>query len=358
MTALARARSEVVAPALAAAGASGFWLLGLEPGASALLTVAAAAVLAAVAWALVDLERFALFAVFAAMVFPHALVRPAGALVAAADLLLVVALSCWLVRRSLGIVPRADLRNPILLPAVLFAGVTGASAVWSSDLGATAKATVQIVEIVVVVPLLFASLPTSLTRIRQAFAVYLALTAGLAVAMALPFAERAAAGDISPQYLGGFHKNTVGSFLAIGVVIAYVLSLERRRSRRSRALLAGVAVVELAGLCATISRGALLGCFVAVVVATVLLGRARVRTAALVALVGAAFLLAIQAPLSAEVRSTGGYETTEVRLLSYARGSDKILENPFLGSGAGTYGDWVQQLGCALADPNNIFLHT
>jgi glycosyltransferase involved in cell wall biosynthesis/O-antigen ligase len=321
--------------------------------------LAVAAAVAAALWALADLERFTVVAVLAAMAFPHAVLQPAGAQVAAADLLLLLALGAWLARAALGTAPPLQVAgNPVVGPALVFAGVTAASFAWTTSLPATTKAAVQIAEIVVVVMLVYASLPRSLDRIREGLLAYVTVTSVLAVVTAIAFASRAVGGSIGPQYFGQFHKNAIGSFLGVGLVLAYALALERGRSAGSRRLLAAAVALQAAGLTATISRGAILGSLLGLLAVAVLLRRARLRTAVLVGGAALAFLFTIQAYISEQVRAVGGTDTVELRLLSYEGALEKIRENPLLGTGAGTYWDEIPEVGGALADPNNLFLHT
>ena len=90
--------ARVLPAALAAAFAAAVVALRVPGPEAAAATLVLAAAVAAVVWALADLERFLLIGVLGAMTFPQALVSPAGALVAAADILLVVALAAWLPR--------------------------------------------------------------------------------------------------------------------------------------------------------------------------------------------------------------------------------------------------------------------
>src|SRR4051812_15233427 len=124
--------------------------------------------IALVVWAVTDLERFLLYAVLPTMIFPGSLAHPLGNNVALADVLLVIALCSWLVGNALSVRPDPWLRrNPLLVPAVLFVGATGASILWTSDASSTVGFTVQLIFITIVTPVAFGSLPTSAARIRR-----------------------------------------------------------------------------------------------------------------------------------------------------------------------------------------------
>ncbi len=349
----------IVAPGVVAAALGGaLVLLRVPVETSALGAVVATLIVAAAVWALVDLERFVLVAVLGAMILPAALVQPGSAQVAAVDVLLVVALGAWLVRGSVQRSPAPYIAgNRLLAPALLFIAVTAASLAWSVTPSETVKTIIQMIEIVVVLPLVFASLPRSVGAIRGGLLVYVGLTCILAVVTFALFAPRAGAGDLTAQYLPGLHKNAIGSALAAGLVLAYGFSLVERIPRVRRVL--GLAVlIELAGLAATISRGALLGALLGVIAVSLLLGRGRLLTLGLVVVVAIAFVLTVGVQPGAGQAQPGGFESSSVREYSFGNAVDKIAERPLLGSGAGTYWDYIPQLNIGLADPNNLFLLT
>jgi glycogen(starch) synthase len=294
------------------------------------------------------------------MIFPQPLAQPGGAIIAAADLLLLVALVAWLCRYAVGSNERVLLgRNPVLVPSLLFAGATAASLAWTSQTGATMKAVVQTVEIVVVLPLVFASVPRSIDRLRLALARFVAITVGLSLlvfAYALP---RLATGHFEAQYLPWLHKTAAGGFIGVGLVVAFAFSLDRGRPLPSRRLYAAAVLAEILGLLATVSRGAIAGALCGALVVSLVMHRSRLRTVILVGLGAVAFVIGVQTQLNARVAATGGaFNTNDVRLLSYAHGVEKIKEHPVLGTGAGTYWDHIAELNIGLADPNNIFLLT
>src|SRR4051794_9099468 len=108
------------------------------------------------------LEHFVLYGVMVTMVFPAAVAHPAGTEVAIAPLLLVASLGMWLVAAGRGKAPRPVIEgNPMLLPCVLFAIWNFASVAWSAEPRQTAAQAVQTLEIAVVLPLVFGSIPRS-----------------------------------------------------------------------------------------------------------------------------------------------------------------------------------------------------
>src|SRR4051794_17988479 len=103
-----------------------------------------------------DVQRFVLFGVLGAMIFPVALFTPGGTAVAIADILLVVALSAWLIGAAVRSVPGPWIRgNPLIAPCLTFLGVNLASVAWSQRPHDTVVFAVQLVEIVVALPIVF-----------------------------------------------------------------------------------------------------------------------------------------------------------------------------------------------------------
>lgn len=314
--------------------------------------------LCAAAWALVDLQRFLLIAVLGAMILPISLVQPAGANVALADVLLVVALGAWLIAGCIGAAAAPwTTGNPLLAPTLLFAAVTAASLAWSVQRLETVEVTIQMIEIVVILPLVFASIPRSLPAIRGGLLFFVGFTCILALVTVASFAPRALAGDMTGQYLPGLHKNAIGAFLAAGLVLSYALWLAEARPRVRRALEIA-ALVELAGLFASVSRGSWLGALFAIVAVSLLLRRRRLLTVGLLVATATTFLLAVGPRTSSDTPKGGGYDSSVVREYSFANAVEKIAERPLLGSGAGTYSDHIPELNIGLRDPNNLFLLT
>lgn len=357
----ARPIDAVLPGLLSLALAASFYALRGHQTTAPTLVLAAVVLTAAAAWALADLEGFVLLPLLVAMIFPQPLAQPGGALVAAADVLLLVALVAWLCRYAAGSNERPLLGgNPVLVPSLLFAGVAAASLAWTSQTGATMKSVVQTAEIVVVLPLVFASLPRSIDRLRTALSRFVGITVVLSLLEFTYALPRLATGQFEAQYLPWLHKTAAGGFIGVGLVLAFAFSLDRTRSFGSRRLYAFAMLAEILGLLATVSRGAIAGALCGVLVVSLVMRRSRVRTFLLVALGTAAFVIGVQAQLNARIAEAGAgaFNTNTVRLLSYADGIKKIKEHPVLGTGAGTYWDNIPKLNIGLADPNNIFLLT
>lgn len=323
-----------------------------------ILLAALPALLALVIWAVVDGQRFLLFAVLPAMIVPTALIQPGGTQVALADLLLVVVLAGWLVAHSVGAAEGPAITgNRLLVAAALFATVNFVSIAWSDRPRDTLIFTIQLVELVVLFPLAFGYLPRSIGVIRQGLLFFVAVCFGLALWTVVVFVPDALRGDFEGTYLPGLHKNLIGSVLAAALALAYTFWLSAR-TFGAQVLLATASAVVAGGLFASVSRGAMLGGVIAVLVASLLLRRRRALTASLVVAATAASI-GLVGPEAREARiAEGGYESTAVRGYSFPAAIDKIQESPMLGTGGGTYFDFIDELNIGLFDPNNMFLLT
>lgn len=314
-------------------------------------------------WALRDTERFLLFAVLSAMVVsPLTLFRPGGAQVALADVLLIVAGLACVISIAAGQRVSFAIRGNTLLPALLaFATINALSLGWSVDRSATVKMVVQMIEIVIVIPILFASLPRSIKTIKASLVIFLVASAALALLAFISAVPQLAHGQFNAVNLGfGLgNKNAAGSYIAAGLVIGFMLLMgEERRGRLSRLLAVGVAL-EALGLLATLSRGSIIGAGASMVIAALMLKRWRRFTACafLVVVVGYFLVIAPQKQASVQAHS-GAYSSDVVRVYSFSHAVQKIKARPVLGSGSGTYYDYIPQLAIGLEDPNNMFLLT
>jgi glycosyltransferase involved in cell wall biosynthesis len=335
---------------------------GFSPAGSCDVSVIAIALLPALAalvlWAIVDLEKFVLFAVLGAMIVPVSLAKPGGANIAGVDLLLAIAVAAWLASNSIGRAPDPWIRaNPMFLPAVFFTATAAASLAWSINPRSTLVWTIQVFEITIVVPLVFASIPRSVETIRRAFLAFTLFTCLLAVAALVAYVANPGM-HAQGTYLPGWNKNPLGSFLAAGLVIAFALLLASRLTRTRLALILAF-FVDGAGMVATGSRGAILGAAVALIFVSFMLGRQRLI--ALITLASLAVVFAVVVGPEATKKKTlaGGYDSSVVRQYAWAGAIKKIEGDPFLGTGGKTYTDTLPQLyGFITNDPNNLFLLT
>jgi O-antigen ligase len=310
-------------------------------------------------WALLDLEKFLCVAVLATMIFPNTLVSPGGTQVALADLLLVIALCAWIVANGIGAQPGPWIRqNRMVLPLLLFVGINVGSLAWSVNPHATAVFAVQLVEIAVILPIAFGSIPTSMNAVRRGQQAFVIASAVLGVAALMAYIPKAAHGDTQGVYLWGIHKNATGSFVAAGLVLAYTMLLQQK-SARGRLLYGLLMLAEIAGLVASVSRGAILGALIAVIAVSFALRRARIVSLLAVAIAATAFVGTIGLGSRGQKQdASGSYDSSVVRKYSFANAIPRIRARPILGVGAGAYFDTIPELRIAVLDPQNVFLLT
>jgi len=322
-----------------------------------LLIAAIPGLLGLVLWAVVDLENFVLFAVLGAIVFPASLAKPFGTNVDAADILLVIALIGWVVSNSVGGAPNPWTRgNSMFVPAVLYLAVNVASIVWSINTHSTLVFAVQLIELIILYPVVFATLPQSIRKIRVALIVLVVLTTGEGIATLIQYAVSPTA-HIQGTYLPGLNKNALGSFLGAGLVVATALWLGGRG--HSRHWLIPPMGILAVGAIASESRGAVLGAGTAVILMAFLLGRKRVP-ALLLAVFLVALYVTVIAPNEARKASlAGGYSSGTVRSISWSYALHEIEHQPWIGTGARTYEEVLPPpITGTIPDPNNLFLLT
>jgi O-antigen ligase len=323
-----------------------------------ILIAALPALAAILLWAIVDLSGFVLFGVLGAVILPASIVQPGGTNVAAADVLLLIALAAWLVTNTLRVSPDPWLHgNRMLPPAVLFIAANAASIGWSVSPRTTVTFVMQLIWLIVIFPVAFATLAVSIAKIRQSLMFLVGLTCVMAVTAAVVFGFHASSGDLQGTYLPGLHKNALGSFVAAGLVIAYAFALSEPK-RVLRGVLIFAALVELAGLVASDSRGAMLGALTAITVVSLLMRRRRVLTVVTVTAIAVAFVLTIGLQAAHHADVSGAYDSSVVRQYSFADAIKQIEARPLLGTGGGTYADYIPQLSIGLLDPDNMFLLT
>ena len=303
-----------------------------------------------------DLENFVLVAVVGAIVFPASLAKPFGTNVDAADLLLLLALAAWLISNSLGRAPDPWIkRNPFLMAALAYLVVTAVSIAWSIKPRSTILFTVQLVELIIVYPLILATIPRSIGKIRASLVLVILLTTGQAIAAIISFLSHPGA-QATGTYLPGINKNALGSFIGAGVVLAYALWVKAKPGTGRRLLLLA-AIVELLGTLATGSRGATLGVGIAIPVVSLALGYRRIMGLAMAGLCAILFFAVVAPQQAKKTNQAGGYNSAKVRTLSYRDAVRYIEAHPWLGTGARTYLDTLPGYG-TIPDPNNLFLLT
>lgn len=302
-------------------------------------------------WAVIDLERFVLFVVLGTAIYPATLTKVDGANIALVDVALVIALVAWLINNAVGNAPDPWLRrNPLLYAGIAFSGIQWVSLIWTVDVGKTVSFGFQSIELFVLFPLLFASIPRHVDRMRQGMNVFLLLSAGMALVLIAVFLASAHARS-NGTYLPGLDKNAAGSFQAVGVVFAAALAM--RPGLRSRWPFA-VLLIDIGGLAATESRGALLGAVAGVLLVSIALKRGRLTLVLVAMMLGATYFGIIAPSIATKAHGAGSYNSATARITIWKDAIHKIEAKPLLGSGAGTYDD----VPTGQTDPNNTILLT
>jgi O-antigen ligase len=312
---------------------------------------------ALVLWGFVEVENFLLFGVLFVNLIPVSLAKPLGANVAAVDIFLILAGISWLANqaRQRGPSRLEPRRSPILGPGLLLVAVSAASLAWSIKPHSTLVFTLQLAEFTLITPMLFSALPTSVLRIRRAFVFLIVGTTILSIATLVVFAGHPTG---QGTYLPGWNKNAIGSYAAAGAVLAYSMLIGSGENRHKRLLTLAV-VLNVGGVIAAVSRGAIIGGGVAFLIASLLLGRRRFVTLAAIA-VGAVLAVAVIGPLAShKTQVSGAYDSSLVRTYGWQDAIVKIRHNPFLGTGGKTYHDVLTQVdNLPISDPDNMFLLT
>jgi O-antigen ligase len=302
------------------------------------------------------LENFVLFAVLGVIVFPASLARPFGTNVDAADILLVVALTSWLISNSLGNARDAWIRGNWVLPAsVAYLAVNAISIAWSIKARSTLVFTVQLVELIILYPVVLATIPRSVAKIRKSLTFFVVLTTGQAIAAIAVFGAHPSS-RTAGTYLPGINKNALGSFTAAGLIIAYALWMRAKPGPARTFLLLAVGI-QLLGTLATGSRGAAIGAGVAIPAISLILRKRRALSLGVAAVAVLIFFVVIAPQQAKKTTISGGYNSSLVRSLSYRDGIRYIEHHPVLGTGARTYEDVLVGYG-TIPDPNNLFLLT
>jgi len=316
-----------------------------------LLVVVAPFALGLIVWAILDLEWFVLIVVLTSMLVPASLGKPGGANIAAVDIFLLVALASWLINNAVGNAPDPQFRGqPFALAAIIFAVVQWTSLIWSHNPHRTVEFSIQATELFILFPVVFRSLPRSVANIDRAMSLLLFGTGVLSIALVIVFLTSPTAHKTG-TYLPGLNKNAAGCYTSIGVVIAYAFLL---RHGRSRGWVIAMLLLDVLGLIATESRGAMVGAAAGIFVVNVIMKRGRLAFVVLVLVFVAMYFAVIAPGEAAKTRVSGSYSSATIRLTIWKDAIRIIGRDPILGVGAGAYYDPPT----GQSDPNNVFLKT
>jgi probable O-glycosylation ligase (exosortase A-associated) len=237
----------------------------------------------------------------------------------------VSAAAYWLLRAE-----KSALRDRIVRLYLAFIGLTVASVFYAvnSYLAFETSRTLLVDMVAVILPLVaFARDPQSLGRFFRVW---------VAVHVLLVLTSISTGGRGSGSFLTD--ENDLALALSIALPYAYFLAQSPRNSKLGRLLLLGAAVVIVAGVVHTYSRGGFLGLGTAVI-AIVALARNRIRNLILLAVLGVGIVMAIPASYWNEI-STIENKTDSTRLERlhlWHMGWLMYLDHPVIGVGSGNY---------------------
>jgi hypothetical protein len=194
----------------------------------------------------------------------------------------------------------------------------------------------------------------AVTRSDTVSALLVGVLGGTTALAVVALAERVAAGPAPDPYEGTLltgpvgYANALGQLMAVGVVLAIGLALERK-GPIERLLLGGAAGASGVALALASSRGALL----ALLVGLVVLAAGRLRSRALIAAMALGTVVAL---LVALPRTSFGDRPAYWRVAV-----DDASEHALLGSGAGTFDDvWLERrpIPKFAQDAHSLYLET
>jgi O-antigen ligase len=238
----------------------------------------------------------------------------------------------------------------IILVAIAFAAVPWVTLIWSQNPHKTLQFAIQAIELFVIFPVMFSSLPRSVTTIERALRAFMFLTGVLAVALMVVYLTNHVA-RVAGAYLPGLGKNPAGSYEAAGIVLAYAFLL---RGKRGRNVSLAILLLDALGLAASESRGAMLGAAAGMLVVSLIMRRGITAVVVVLALFGALYFAVIAPGEAAKTSHSGSYSSATLRITLWKDALRKIEASPFLGTGARTYDDAAH----GQLDPNNTFLLT
>ena len=227
--------------------------------------------------------------------------------------------------------------HPVLVSALLVLGAWSAmSAVWAEFPDAALGGAQRWVLNLVLIPIVY----TAVREPRHVRWMFVLFIVGALVSAALGLATGLETDDEARLGGSGINANELGDLLIVSVVLAAALGACRDLAPPARALAFMAAGLSVLALLATVSRGAILGLVVALLVAPLLVGpRRRIVASALVVAVaaGGAFYLFGLAPDAARERITQADTQGSGRTEIWKVGLRMVEANPVLGVGADNY---------------------
>ncbi|NBC10725.1 MAG: hypothetical protein GVY24_03200 [Planctomycetes bacterium] len=325
----------------------GKWLLMLVIGAAVLFYVAQLAMPLAAALFIVlyvamaySQPEAALMVVLASAPFPYD-VSPGFIPVnfSMSELSLILCAGVLMIKQMQGARPMRF--GPILLPALVYLAICGASGVVSYHGNATVKSILQMCVYFVAAVGVFASMVDSKHRLMPALYALLAVGCFQAVLTLMGM-----------TYSIGIHKNAAGASLAGIFVVAFELWFQGR-DRRTRVILTPVLLLIGAGLLMSLSRGAWVGAFLGCF--GIMLLRREMMALIKLSIIGIPVILICFASLDPSTveyvtqLKPAGHNSITHRYDNAAEFWSHFTANPLIGSGTGIR---------KLVDATNVVLST
>ena len=222
---------------------------------------------------------------------------------------------------------------------IAFVSWNAISVLWSPERGEALSSVMRYALNAVLVPIAFTAIRSRRDVIRVLAVVIAGATVAALSAVVYPPAEESAIAGRAAGTVGD--PNELAATLVVGLAVASAFAVNRWLPRHHRLLAAGAAVLCLAGIVISLSRGGLIGLAGAIVIAIVVGGRWRGRVLAVGATIAAAALAYFEffASLPAKERvldigTTGGGTG---RLDLWTVGWRMVQAHPLNGVGAGQF---------------------
>lgn len=230
---------------------------------------------------------------------------------------------------------RAD--HPALVVTLTLLGTWATvSVLWSEDSAAALGGAQRWVLNLILVPIVYTAIRQP-RHVRWMFALFVT---GCLVSAVFGLATGLSDDDSGRLGGSGVNANELGDLLIVSIVFAAALGSSRDLAPPVRALAFGASGLSLIALLATVSRGALVGMAVVLVISPFLIGpRRRLLALCLVVLAagGGAFYLLAVAPASSLERITQADTQGSGRTEIWRVGLRMVKANPVLGVGADNY---------------------
>jgi O-antigen ligase len=285
-------------------------------------------------------------------VFPQA-VWSKGVHVSISDLAL-IAMSLWLVLTREIRIPGKYFRFVMLYLVYIIFSFT-----WSTHWSDGIVPFAQLVEYLIVSVLVFYNLD-SLSDIERTAKMYLLFASAIGLLAIVLGGLHEFSG---PLFVLGLHKNALGQIVGDALPINLALIFLAWNKKRKSSLYYVAFLVNLFALLLSLSRGAMMGAVVGMLIVVFLSGVLKRPLAFFVAIFSFAVIgfainwyIANNPKLVAELLNIKVGSSAYTRIIMWDDVVSKIRQAPYFGHGLGTYFISIPEMGFKQQDPNNIFL--